>query len=420
MLGPISSSSPSHRPLSPSPSSLRTSSSPSSSPSSAPSSLRPAAPPPVDTFERFTSSPNPSSAPRSSSPPLPAAAPAPVAPARDLGPGSTGADVEQLQRGLVALGHLSQTEMNTGPGTFGPRTQAALREFQTKSGVSPTGFYGPMTRTALGTALAQRAPTSTSPTAAPTVPPPGLVPGASGPQVEQLQRALVAAGAMTQADMDTGPGTFGPRTEAAVRSFQAKNGLPQTGYYGPQTNDALSRALGAPSSTTTDASGVPPEKTSVIGAPLGDGTAEGALTWSKDQMPGGTLLGQNHMMGNANSVGNPARWDSWCLGFVNNAYGQKVPELRMPAAIDSFHAFNDQGRIDTNRSSIPAGAPVYFDANGNNSWYGHIAIATGKTTPSGEPIIRSTGWAGHSGIFEAPLSELEAACGAPYLGYAVM
>jgi peptidoglycan hydrolase-like protein with peptidoglycan-binding domain len=409
--------------FSPIPSSTRTYRSPSLAPSSSPPppaatpALRPLTPAPVDSFER-TSSPTPSSAPRTSAPALPAAA-APVAPARDLGIGATGPDVEQLQRGLVALGHLSPADMSTGPGTFGPRTQAALRDFQRKNGVPTTGFYGPLTRTALGPALASRAP---SPTAPSTVPPPGLAYGMQGPQVEELQRGLVAAGAMTQADMDTGPGIFGLRTDAAVRSFQTQSGLPSTGTYGPQTQAALAAKLGVPvSSPSSSSSGtVPPEKTSVIGAPLGDGTAAGALTWSKDQMPGGTLQGQNHMRGNANSVGNPALWDSWCLGFVNNAYGQKVPELQKPAAIDSYHAFNNQGRIDTSRTSIPAGAPVFFKANGSNGGYGHIAIATGKTTSTGEPIIRSTGWAGHSGIFEAPLSELEAVCGAGYLGYAVM
>ncbi|WP_414641263.1 LysM peptidoglycan-binding domain-containing protein [Archangium sp.] len=68
--------------------------------------------------------------------------------------------------------------------------------------------------------------------------------GARGPAVEQLQKALVKAGTMTQAEMNTGPGVFGPKTEAALKEFQAKHGVPNTGYYGPLTRAAFEK-LGA-------------------------------------------------------------------------------------------------------------------------------------------------------------------------------
>jgi|GEM_PF-5678519 len=98
---------------------------------------------------------------------------------------------------------------------------------------------------------------------------------------------------MTQADMDIGPGMFGLRTDAAVRSFQTQSALPSMGYYGPQTQVARAPQPGVPVSSPSSSSpgAVRPEKTAVVGAPLGDGTAEGALTSSKDQMPGGTLQG---------------------------------------------------------------------------------------------------------------------------------
>jgi predicted chitinase len=68
--------------------------------------------------------------------------------------------------------------------------------------------------------------------------------GARGPEVEKLQKALVKAGTMTQAEMNTGPGVFGPKTEAALKEFQAKHGVPNTGYYGPLTRAAFEK-LGA-------------------------------------------------------------------------------------------------------------------------------------------------------------------------------
>jgi len=63
--------------------------------------------------------------------------------------------------------------------------------------------------------------------------------------VEQLQRALVEAGYLTQAEMDTGPGYYGESTKAAVAELQAQYGIPDDGgeHYGPSTRDALEQAL---------------------------------------------------------------------------------------------------------------------------------------------------------------------------------
>ncbi|KFE63558.1 N-acetylmuramoyl-L-alanine amidase [Hyalangium minutum] len=90
----------------------------------------------------------------------------------------------------------------------------------------------------------------------PTAPPAGLSKGDSGPQVKQLQDALVKLKYMTAAQVATGPGTFGPKTEAAVKKFQADHKLPTTGYYGDLTHAALKKELGklggptAPTPTT--------------------------------------------------------------------------------------------------------------------------------------------------------------------------
>ncbi|MCS7081165.1 MAG: LysM peptidoglycan-binding domain-containing protein [Chloracidobacterium sp.] len=87
--------------------------------------------------------------------------------------------------------------------------------------------------------------------------------GSRGEAVQQLQAALVRLGYMSQADMNTGPGVFGPRTEAALKAFQSANGVPATGYYGPLTRSALTRALsGATAPTPPPANGgMPPQTT---------------------------------------------------------------------------------------------------------------------------------------------------------------
>jgi peptidoglycan hydrolase-like protein with peptidoglycan-binding domain len=63
--------------------------------------------------------------------------------------------------------------------------------------------------------------------------------GMTGPAVRALQDRLVKAGALTLADVATGPGVYGPRTEAGVKRFQASVGLPVTGVADRQTQAAL-------------------------------------------------------------------------------------------------------------------------------------------------------------------------------------
>jgi hypothetical protein len=66
--------------------------------------------------------------------------------------------------------------------------------------------------------------------------------GSIGPQVVEMQKALLAlgysVGAKTKAD-----GKFGPATEAAVKAFQKDYGLPVTGTWGLPENQALDKDL---------------------------------------------------------------------------------------------------------------------------------------------------------------------------------
>jgi cell wall-associated NlpC family hydrolase len=93
-----------------------------------------------------------------------------------------------------------------------------------------------------------RAPKATTAAGKPlkgvTVPSVGLQRGAQGAAVMQLQRALVKARVMTQAQMNTGPGIFGPQTQASLKKFQRAHGVEATGVYEPKTRAAFVR-LGA-------------------------------------------------------------------------------------------------------------------------------------------------------------------------------
>ncbi len=177
-------------------------------------------------------------------PPKPAPPTAPgktTAPSVDLQRGDRGAEVRKLQAALVKLGYMTQAQVNTGPGTFGPRTFAAVQKFQRDHNVPDTGYYGPLTRAALGKEL-QTVNQATAPSD-------NLRRGDQGAEVRQLQAALVKLGYMTQAQVNTGPGTFGPRTFAAVQRFQRDHNVPDTGFYGPLTRAALKKALGGDAPT---------------------------------------------------------------------------------------------------------------------------------------------------------------------------
>lgn len=69
-----------------------------------------------------------------------------------------------------------------------------------------------------------------------------LQPGMNGDEVKKLQNYLVSKGLMTQDQVNTGYGTYGPQTTAAVAALQKQLGVDNSsgpGYFGPKTLGAL-------------------------------------------------------------------------------------------------------------------------------------------------------------------------------------
>lgn len=100
-------------------------------------------------------------------------------------------------------------------------------------------------------------PQPPAPTQAANIPTANLQPGMSGPEVLKLQQYLVSQGYMTQAQVDTGPGIYGPQTTAAVKVLQDRLGVDNStgpGYWGPRTIAAIQQA---PSQPTTVGGPVP-------------------------------------------------------------------------------------------------------------------------------------------------------------------
>lgn len=148
-------------------------------------------------------------------------------PATTLERGDRGAGVRQLQDALVRLGHLTAAQVNTGPGIYGPRTEAAVKEFQRANDLTPTGDYDRATREALSAITG------------------GVERGSRGNVVRAMQTRLVELGYMSAAQVSTGPGVFGARTEAALKKFQAEHNIEQTGKLDPKTYAALQKAANA-------------------------------------------------------------------------------------------------------------------------------------------------------------------------------
>ena len=83
--------------------------------------------------------------------------------------------------------------------------------------------------------------TTTQTATTPTVQAPSqtLSPGATGPQVKDLQRSLNAL----NYSVGTVDGFYGPATKTAVEQFQAANGLAQDGVVGPETLAKIQQKL---------------------------------------------------------------------------------------------------------------------------------------------------------------------------------
>lgn len=96
--------------------------------------------------------------------------------------------------------------------------------------------------------------------------------GMTGAAVSRLQQQLVAAKFMSLDDQRSGPGVYGPRTEAAVKRLQAYAGLPVTGIAAPSTLAALASGVRyqPPPAKTRDPDVTMPVRLSMVHAKLSE------------------------------------------------------------------------------------------------------------------------------------------------------
>ena len=149
--------------------------------------------------------------------PRPAAIPA-AAPTAAPPPAQT-EDPNMLVREVQA--ELARRGLYDGPadGLFGPKTEAAIFDFEIGAGLKPTGRPNPQLLTAM------RASSTAS---------------AASPKVAQVQRVLDQQG-FGPVKVD---GVAGEATRAAIRRFEASRGLPQRGEITPAILRKLSDLSG--------------------------------------------------------------------------------------------------------------------------------------------------------------------------------
>ena len=153
---------------------------------------------------------------------------------QNLGVGSTGDDVLELQK------RLTQEGVYTGPitGYYGNLTVAGVRAFQVKNSIQTAGVVGPETRIALNKELAGLAALAVQPAQKPffsfvrT-----LAFGLFGEDVRELQKRMKDEGVYS------GPvtGYFGQLTLGGVKNLQAKHNHAQVGIVGPLTKELLNK-----------------------------------------------------------------------------------------------------------------------------------------------------------------------------------
>lgn len=157
--------------------------------------------------------------------------------------GSSSVAIGSVKDVQAALNTLGFAPALTVDGKLGPKTIANIKAFQSKNGLVVDGSAGPATKAALSNAL------STFVSGGPTAPVAAAADAhvaASKPltvvSAKDVQHALNLLGAKPPLQEDGKPG---PKTIAAIKSFQLAHGLAVDGVAGPKTKAALGIAVGS-------------------------------------------------------------------------------------------------------------------------------------------------------------------------------
>ena len=271
----------------------------------------------------------------------------------DLVPGNHDARIIKIQERLMELGYMDYDEPSD---YYGYGTEFALQLFQRKHGLQVDGILGDNTIDML---FSNDAVLYT------------VKIGDRGTDVASLQKRLQALNYLKAGST----GYFGTDTEAAVKSFQKRNGLYADGNVGEQTREALYSADARAASTSSSSGGSSGSSTGnepvVVGDP-DNASADALIAFALTQ------LGKPYVRGGKG----PSTFD--CSGFVYYCLNNVGFKIRYMTSTTWRSA--DYPTI-TNMNDIQKGDILCFN--------GHVGIYMGDgkmvdaSSSNGKIVIRS-------------------------------
>jgi peptidoglycan hydrolase-like protein with peptidoglycan-binding domain len=138
------------------------------------------------------------------------------------GPGST--PIPQPASGVQEASKTQEAPKSNQTTTADSSSSTQQSSYEPKGKVSEHKLTGNLQQAVLGSQLEKKT---------------NLERGMEGSHVSQLQDELIAKGYMTAEQKATGPGKFGPQTEAALKAFQRDHHLKDDGVFGPKTRKAF-------------------------------------------------------------------------------------------------------------------------------------------------------------------------------------
>jgi cell wall-associated NlpC family hydrolase len=248
-----------------------------------------------------------------------------LAPAAALAAPASGGQVVAAQKALGV----------DADGVIGPQTRKAIRKFQRSHGLPVTGRLDTATLQALGGG-------GDGPTTADKAKDRG-----PGMTLAQGQKALGI----------TADGRMGPKTRAALRSFQSEHGLPATGRFDAATQRAL---MAGGDSAATPRSAPTTDDGTDTAAPGPASGIQAAIDTARAQ------IGKPYASGGRG----PDGFD--CSGLTRYAF--KAAGISLGAS--SFAQYGQGTAVD--RSQIQPGDLVFFNTAGSGA--SHVGVATSATS----------------------------------------
>jgi peptidoglycan hydrolase-like protein with peptidoglycan-binding domain len=337
---------------------------------------------------------------------------------------------------------VAQRALDVEPtGYFGPKTKAAVAEYQEAIGLPATGQIATFTWSALGTETVEAALDAASTADGFVDAEPAEIQEAAQAEPEKSTRSAKASDAPVLEETDQGEavavvqralgvkpatGYFGPVTAKAVRAFQSDNGIPTTGVIATYTWGALGKELASRAATAH----------ATYGTVFGPGVSKNKGNGNGSSGNGNSGNGNS---GNGNSSNGGAGGNGNLFCPVKNFYygdglGAPRPGGRSHAGLDlmgnrgePIYAI-DSGTVT--RSGYQSNGAMILDITGPRGmyFYGHfdkILVGYGESVKAGQLIgymgdtgspgavhlhleVRPNGW---SGGYEDPVPLIKSLCG---------